>query len=255
LTRSRALAAALAALFSLAARAYLPPVGAILRRVAQHRNDVAALAYEARGMVTFPGDAARRVAALSGLSPQGQELSVPALLLVKSPGRCRLELSPERVPPRERPAATQRGDTFSGRRGLDGVAEARALVAAVCTLLTRSGSLVESERHLARALASRGVSLSEVSFGLLDGRAAWVIGGRPQDTRPQAWIDKQSFQPVRFVAPGPGGPSDVRFLGFGSSTGGNGFPRTVEVWRGEDLALRFTAEKVKPGARIPDSAF
>jgi hypothetical protein len=255
LTRHRVLAATLVALFSFAGWAYLPPVAAILMRVAQHRNDVASLAYEARGTVTFAGDAARRAAASAGLTPQGQELSLPALLWVKSPSRCRLELSPERVPPRERPAVSQRGSTFSGRRGLDGVAEARALVAAVCALLTRSGSAVESERHLARALAARGVSLSDVSFGIMDGRAAWVIGGRPGDARPQAWIDKQSFQPERFIAPDSGGPTDVRLLEFGSPAGGNGFPRTVEVWRGEDLALRFTAEKVKPGARIPDSAF
>jgi hypothetical protein len=250
------LAAALVALFSFAAQAYVPPAAAILKRVAQRRNDVASPAYEVRGTATFVGDAARRAAASTGLSLQGQELSAPALLLVKYPGRCRLELSPERAPPGERPAVSQRGSGISGRRGLDGVAEARAFVAAVCTLLTQPGSGgAESERHLARALAARGVSLSDVSFGLLDGRAAWVVGGKPRDARPQAWIDKQSFQPVRLVTPPPDGPTDVRLLGFGSSAGGDAFPRTVEVWRGEELALRFTAERVTRGARIPDSVF
>jgi hypothetical protein len=251
LTGRRGLAAALIALFSLAAQAYLPPASAILLRVAQRRSDVASRSYQVRGTATFAGDAARRAAASAGLSLQGQELSAPALLLVKSPGQCRLELSP----PGERLAVSQRGGAISGRRGLDGVVEARALVAAACTLLTRSGSAVESERHLARALAARGVSLSEVSFGHVDGGVAWVIGGKPRDARPEVWIDKLSFQPVRLVAPEPGGPIDVRLLGFGAPPGGEGFPRTIEVWRGEELALRFVAGKVKPGARIPDSAF
>jgi hypothetical protein len=255
LTRSRALAAALVALLSFAGQAYLPPAGAVLMRVAQRRSDVAATSYQARGTATFAGEAARRAAAAAGLSSQGQELAAPALLLVKSPGRCRLELSPAGAPTGERAAVSQRGGATSGRRGLEGVAEVRALVDAVCTLLTRSGTAVQTERHLAHALAARGVSLSEVSFGIMDGTVAWVIGGRPRDARPQAWIDKVSLEPVRFVAPGPGGPLDVRLLGFGAPPGGEGFPRTIEVWRGEELALRFVAEKVKPGARIPDSAF
>ncbi len=254
--RHRALAAALAALAASAAHAYVPPARAILRRVAQRRSDVAVTAYEVRGTVAFMGESARRAAAAASLPPPAQELALPALLLVKVPGRCRLELAPQGVPAAERPALSQRGGRVSGQHGLDGLPEARALVTTICALLAeRGGGGAEPERPLAQALASRGVSLSDVSFGRLNGRVAWVIGGRPQDGRPQAWVDKQSFQPVRLVAAGTAGSSDVRLLDFGSSAGGDAFPRAVEAWLGKELALRFTAEKVTPNPRMPDALF
>ncbi len=106
-----------------------------------------------------------------------------------------------------------------------------------------------------QAPAGRGVALGDVALGRLCGRVAWVIGARPQEAKPQAWIDKQSFQPVRLVARFGDAARDVRLLDFGSPVEGDGFPRAVEVWNGDALEARFTTEKMTPNPRLPDAIF
>jgi hypothetical protein len=252
----RALLAALAAAVALPAAAYLPPASAILKRVVQRRDELGLTAIEVRGSLLLAGDAARSAAATSGLPVAGPELSVPAVVVVKAPGRCRLELLPEGVPPAERPAVSLRAGRVLGHRGLEGVPAARALMEGVCALLGERGSGgAEPERALAQALSARGIALQEVALGRLGARVAWVIGARPREQRPQAWIDKQSLQPIRLVAPLGGPPRDVRLLDFGSPVGGDAFPRAVEVWDGERLEARFTTEKVTPNPRVPDALF
>ncbi|HEX8909868.1 MAG TPA: hypothetical protein VF805_11735, partial [Anaeromyxobacteraceae bacterium] len=97
--------------------------------------------------------------------------------------------------------------------------------------------------------------LSDVALGRVGGRAAWVLGGRPQEARPQAWFDKQSFQPARLVAPLGGPTRDVRLVDFGSPVGGEAFPRAIEVWSGGALEARFTLERLWQNPRLPDAMF
>jgi hypothetical protein len=268
------------------ALAYLPPAGAILRREAQRREDVRARSTEVSGSLVFSGESAQRAAAvLSALTPgsaaaaapaspgatpgaapapaaspapsvtpggavgPAQELTVPAILLLKTPGRCRIELAPPGIAPRDRPMISIRAGHTRGVKGLDTVPAARAMVEALCTLLGDA-----EERGLAQRLAARGVALTDVAFGRMDGRVAWVLGGRPQEQRPQAWIDKEAFQPVRLVAPLAGATRDVRLLDFGS-IGGDAFPRAVEVWNGNQIEGRFTTEKVALNPRLPEALF
>ena len=238
------------------ASAYLPPATAILKRVAQRRGEVGLAAMEVRGTLTLTGDAARRVSAAAGLALPGAELSAPAVLLLKAPARCRLEVAPEGTPVANRPAVSVRAGRASGSRGLASAPGAQALVEGVCTLLgDKAPGSAELERSIARRLAGQGVALADVSLGRLGGRVAWVFGGRAKDPRPQAWVDKQSFQLVRLVAPLAGAQRDVRLLDFGSPVGGDAFPRVVEVWNGTELEARFTAEKLTPNPRIPDAVF
>jgi hypothetical protein len=176
---------------------------------------------------------------------------VPALLSVKAPGRCRLELAPDGVPPAQRPWVAWRNGAVTGRRGLEAVGAARAMVEAVCVLL---GERAESERSLSQRLARHGVDVHEVAFGRLQGRVAWVIGGR-QETRAQAWIDKLTFQPARLVASLAGARRDVRLLGFGGPAGGERFPAAVEVWTGGRLEARFSTVTVKVNPPLSDALF
>jgi hypothetical protein len=255
LSRRLAVAAALLAV-ALPVAAYLPPATAILKRVAQRRDDLGLAALEVRGTLAFSGDAAQRAASLTGLPATGPELTVPAILVMKVPGRCRLELAPDGVAAGDRPAVSIKGARVTAHRGLDGVPAARALVEGVCTLLAEKGAGgAEPERPLAQALSARGVALTEVALGRLSGRIAWVIGGRAQDARPQAWVDKQSFQPARLIASLAGATRDVRLLDFGSPVGGDAFPRAAEVWSGGQLEARFTAEKLVQNPRVPDAVF
>jgi hypothetical protein len=250
----RAAAAAIALVIALPAAAYLPPASAILKRVAQRRDELHLTALEARGTVAFAGESAQRVAAAMGAAAPAGELTLPAVLTLKSPGRCRLELAPESATPADRPAVSLRAGRVLGHRGLEGVTAARALVEGVCALLAeRTGA--EAERALAQGLSARGVALSDVALGRVGGRVAWVLGGRPQEARPQAWIDKQSFQPVRLVAPLGGPTRDVRLVDFGSPVAGDAFPRAVEVWNGGALEARFTVEKLWQNPRLPDALF
>lgn len=251
--RRRAAAALLAALVALPAAAYLLPAPAVLKRLALRREELALSAFEVQGTLTFAGEAARQASA-AGLPGAGGEASAPALLTVKLPGRCRLEaLTGEAAA--DRPAVRLKGTRLAGQRGLEQSPPAAALVLASCALLAHRGGGAEPERAWVQALGGLGVALEEVSLGRQGGRPALVLGGRPRDERPQAWFDKQGFQPVRLVASLAGERQEVRLLDWGSSTGGEIFPRAVEVWSGRQLRLRFTTEKVAANPRVADGLF
>jgi hypothetical protein len=249
--RAAVLALAIAAL-ALPAAAYLPPASAILKRAAQRRNDSGLAAAQVQGTLVLAGESARR--APPGGAGAGAEVAFPAYVVVKSPGRCRLELAPPGVAASERPAVSARGSRLSGHRGLDALPAAVALVEGVCTLLGERGGGV-GERALAQALAGRGIAFGDVALGRLGGRVAYVLGGRPQQPAAQAWFDKQTFQPVRLIARVGDRAQDVRLLDYGSPVAGEGFPRAVEVWDGKELEARFTAERLTPNPRISDAMF
>jgi hypothetical protein len=246
--RSRFLAAGLALALASPALAYLPPSSAILKRMAQRRSDAAMKAMHVQGTLMLAGEAARAVA---NLPAEAREVTVPASLYVKAPGRCRLELSAEGVAPADRPSLALKPGRVAAHRGLDGVPAMLALTETVCALLGER----EGDRGVAHALTGRGVALGDVALGRLDGRVAYVLGGRPGDSHPQAWVDKASFQPVRLVARFGAATRDVRLLDFASAVGGDAFPRAVEVWNGAQLEARFIAEKVVANPKLPDSLF
>jgi hypothetical protein len=249
--RRLACCALLAAIAS-PATAYLPPATAILKRSAQRREELRLHALEVRGTIAFSGAAADRLRASGVAAPP--DAAIPAVLQLKVPGRCRLELAPEGTPPAQRPTLAVRASRVTGTRGLGEVPAARALAGAVCALLAEQGAGPAPERGLAQRLVQHGVDLREVSFGREQGRVAWVIGGRPQDGRPQAWIDKQSLLPVRLVAAFGGPTRDVRLLELGGA-GAERFPRAIEVWGDGRLEARFTAGTVTPNPRLPDALF
>ncbi len=254
--RLRGLVALVLALGAAPALGYLLPVTGILKRLASRREGLALHAFEVRGTFAMSGEPARAAAAATGLPLIGSELSLPAFLTVKTPGRCRLELAPPSIAVSGRPAVVSRQGKLVGSKGLDRVPAAGALVRGVCALLGERAGGAEPDRAWAQALARVGVPLRDVHLGRLSGRIAYVLGARPSEAKPQAWIDKQSFQPLRLVAPLTGaGLADVRLLDYGSSTGGDGFPRAVEVWEAKELRVRFTTEKVVPNPKIPDSIF
>ena len=81
-----------------------------------------------------------------------------------------------------------------------------------------------------------------------------MIGAQKPDA-PQLWIYKESFQPARVLYSDAGTRWDVRFRNFGSPVTGEAFPRIVEVARGEDLLLRFTALEANTRAPLADAQF
>lgn len=249
----RALAAAALLGAALPALAYVLPVDAILRRVAAKRASLSLASLEVTGTLEVDGDAAATIAQAAGLPP-GPRVLAPARLDLKVPGRCRLELASPDLADADRPFVAVRDGRLSGRV-LDGVPAAVALVRSACALLAVSNA-GDPARSYADALARRGVSPGVVTLGRMDGRVAFVIGGREQDaTTPRAFFDKESFQPERLVSKERGALLDVRLVDWGSPTGGDWFPRAAEVWQGDRLVLRFTTEHATANPRLGDALF
>jgi hypothetical protein len=250
-TFRRALVAAAAAV-ALPAAAYVLPTAAVLRRLGERRAAVGAEALEAAGTLDAQGPAAERLAQLTGLPAAGARLSAPARLLVKVPRRCRLELAPPETPEAERPFVALRDARLSGP--LADVPAAAALVRATCALLAVPTAGDASEPYAA-ALAARGVAVAETTLGRFDGRLAYVVGGRAADAKPLAWIDKETYQPMRLVSREGAALVDVRLLGWGSATGGDWLPRAVEVLEGDQPRLRFTTERAAANPKLAEALF
>lgn len=252
--RARAALALAAALACGQALAYLPPATAVLKRLSQKREELALATLEVQGSVTFLGDAAVKAAA-TGVPLLGGEASSPAFFTLKWPGKCRLELALADAAPAERPAVSLRGARLQGQRGLEKVPAAVAALQAVCALLGERPGGAEPERAWVQALSALGVSLEAVSLGRSGGRVAYVLGGKPREEKPLAWVDKQAFQPIRLVATLAGARQDVRLLDWGSPTGGDLFPRVVEVHVGGQPALRLVTERVIANPKVSDAIF
>lgn len=243
-------AAALAALLAAAAPAlaYVLPATAILRQLGQRRAALQLSTLEVTATLRAEGAAAARLAPLVG-APAAPALEVPVRLQLAVPHRCRLELAPADAAVTERPALATRDAQLAARGALETVPGAAALVRSVCLLLAQPAQGDASEIYGA-ALARRGVALPDVTLGRFDGRIAYVIGGRDRDAKPLLFVSKDDFQPMRLLATEGGALTDVRLLGWGSATGGDWFPRAVEVREGGALLLRLTTERAAANVKL-----
>jgi hypothetical protein len=251
-SRRRTLAAAAALALALPALAYVLPVPGILRRMGERRAALQVDSLEVQGTLSARGAGAERVAALTGQRPGGGDATAPARFLAKVPGRCRLEIVRAELPEADRPFVAVRDGKLSGP--LAEVPAAAALVRAACALLA-GPTAGDATDVYASALTRRGVALGDAALGRFDGRIAYVIGGRQKEPHPLLYVDKDGFQPLRLVAAEGPELQDVRFLGWGSPTGGDWFPRAVEVLSRDALALRFTTERAATNARLAETLF
>ena len=256
MSRRGRIAAALAALLAAApALAYLLPVTGILKRLSQKREDLALGSLEVRGTFLMGGEPGKAASQATGIPLLGSELSVAAVVSIKMPGRCRLDLTAPDLSEAERPVVVVRQGKVTGMKGLERSAQAQALLRGLCAVLGERPGGAEPDRPYAEELSRLGVPLGEVYLGRFGGRVAYVLGARPQEKKPQAWVDKQTFQPVRVISTFAGSLFDVRLLDYGSPVGGDWFPRAVEVHEGDELTARFVTEKVAANPRISDALF
>ncbi len=253
MTVRRLALATLVAAVALPAAGYVLPVGAILRRVGEKRASLDLASLEVTGTLVAEGEAADRIGQATGLRVAAGKVTAPARFTLRVPGRCRLDVVVPDVPEADRPYVAIREGRVTGK-GLDAVPAAVALVRNTCSLLGVS-TVGDADRAWAESLGARGVALGDATLGRFNGRIAYVLGGRERDAKPLAYVDKESFQPVRLVAREGSALLDVRLLDFGSPTGGDWFPRAVEVWEKGAPRLRLTTEKVTANARLPDALF
>jgi hypothetical protein len=71
--------------------------------------------------------------------------------------------------------------------------------------------LYRSREALSERLSNLGIDISVSSLGRFDGRLAFVIGAEfPDQTVPQVWIDKETFQPLGIIVFGAKNPYSNR---------------------------------------------
>lgn len=248
--RRAALAAALlASVAAPIAHAYILPASSILRRLSDARNDVSVANLRIDGSLTFAGSAARNAAPLVGGLARS-EVQGDASLMLKLPSRCRLELSSAE--------GTRAAAIWShGKQRTEGahLEELQVALGQICPLLAvRSSSEAATRAAVERYLQSMNIQ-PKTSLGRLGGQIAYVLG-QPADGEPQFWVYKDSFLPARVRwSDGEKRRWDVRFLDYGSPLTGEVFPRVIELYRGNELLLRFSGLKSESRASLPDKLF
>lgn len=216
---------------------YLMPASSVLRRVAANRDDLSVTSLRAEGMATVSPLLARDLAPALGTSWTTGELSLSAVLSVRFPGRCRLDLLVADS------TKTMALAWSNGKRRGEGpqLAAASVAVEELCALLAlRSGTDGETRTAIERHLASLKVDTRQVALARFSGSVAYVLGDR-RPGAPSLWVYKDRFLPARVWVPGEQGrPWDVRFIDYTSQATGEWLPRVLEVYRDDELQLRLT---------------
>ncbi|XXF79489.1 hypothetical protein P2318_06970 [Myxococcaceae bacterium GXIMD 01537] len=239
-------------LVSVSAGAYVLPGGSILRRMVAGREELPLSSLKVDGSLTFYGAGVREAAAALNAPTERGEVVEDGVLSIRVPHRCRWEAS---APDGTRVAVVSSG----GRKRVEGT-DLPALSAAiepVCALLAlrTTGEVAELREAVDQYLQGLGVQTRTTSLARFGGEVAYVLGD-PAEGKPQFWVYKDSFRPARLRWTDKAGTAwDVRFLDFASPVAGEGMPRTIEVWRGGERVMRFTALQADLKARLADTLF
>lgn len=231
--------------------AYVMPTYSVLKRLASGRDELTVTALKIDGLGSVAPVIAKDVAEQLGTTWTSGELTLNAVVSLRFPGRCRLDLSS--------PEST-RAMTFAwsnGKKRQEGGTLPAAAVALdeLCSLLAlRSGTDGESRAALEKHLAALKVNARDTSLGRFAGTVAFVVGDRA-DTSPQLWVYKDRFLPARVRFTEGGAQWDVRFLDYSSQATGEWFPRIVEVYKGSEQLLRLTVLSADGHAELNDVKF
>lgn len=231
-------------LAALPASAYLLTGKGVVRRAGVLADEDDTRSVLAQGNATLRGPSADAAAAALGLSADG-ELAVRATVAYRTPGRCRVTLTP--VAGGRESSATWTGGKLEGP--LATVPAIAAYLTGACELQSaRSSGGDEADGQITRALRARGVDVGVVALRRLSGAVAYALG----KDRAQAWFDKSSFRPVRVVFPSGTDTWDVRLLERGQPPVGDASPRVIEVIRlGTDAPeMRVTMDRAERNAAV-----
>jgi hypothetical protein len=209
--------------------------------------------FRVEGSYVFSGPAVKEATAALRVPAERSELLADGLILVKAPGRCRFELS---VPEGNKLAVVQVG----ARRRVEGteIAALSAAMSQLCPVLAARGSSdrdTETRDEVEQHLQGLGIATRTTSLARFGGEVAYVLGEQ-EEGKPQFWIYKDRFRPARVRWKEKSGTAwDVRFIDYASPATGEWMPRSIEVWRDGQRALRFTAIKSDTRASLPDMLF
>lgn len=128
----------------------------------------------------------------------------------------------------------------------------------MAVLMMPDGKSVEDAGdRLISVLKGVGVDLKVVTLSRQGSDVAYVIGAEPWQTeRPQVWIDKERFLPVRWILKSSDSRwVETRLLDYGSAAGGDWFPHVVEIYENGKLKRRATVVKIDINQNLPDTLF
>lgn len=119
--------------------------------------------------------------------------------------------------------------------------------------------LDQSSARMIAMLKRVGIDTEITALGRNGDRYVYIIGARSwEPDKPQLWLDKVTFQPVRYIIHADASGKvliETRLLEWGSSVGSNWFPRVVETYRDGILETRAEAIQVKLNQNLPETLF
>ena len=103
---------------------------------------------------------------------------------------------------------------------------------------------------------SLGIDLKVDTVSRFHSRQAVILGAKNWERdRPQFWLDKELYLPLRLMVRDASALVDILWIGWGSKTGGDWFPDRIEIRIDGAVAETCRVTEVKSGVSMPDSLF
>lgn len=130
----------------------------------------------------------------------------------------------------------------------------------LATFLTPAqDGLAEASKKILATLRAHGVDTGVITLGRFEGRVAFIIGAKSwEKDKPQVWVDKDLFLPVRFMVPdssADGALGDTRLMEWGSPVAAYWFPRVIERYRAGKLVSRSEVTEAQRNQQLPETLF
>jgi hypothetical protein len=126
-------------------------------------------------------------------------------------------------------------------------------------LMPRGKDLDEMQARLLKALHDLDIDIKTVTFGRLGDTVVYIIGAHAWETdKPQLWLDKVTFMPVRIILPGKVDNKpvvqDTRLLEYGTGPVPS-LPRVFEDWRDGKLQRHAEVTSAQVNQDLPETLF
>lgn len=117
-----------------------------------------------------------------------------------------------------------------------------------------------SRQTIQDRLTSLGIDVWTSSLGRYQDKLVLIIGARyPDESRPQLWLDKETFLPLRWILSEeqpdrPFGHLEVRYLDWGNVSN-RWYPMTVEFYEEDVLVRKLRVEHIDPHPSFSEAIF
>lgn len=110
--------------------------------------------------------------------------------------------------------------------------------------------LYHSRQALSDHLAYLGVNVSKSSYGRWNENIAYVIGAQyPDESKPQLWVDKKRFLPIRWICQAENKAAGFAKIEFRykhwEQTEGSWYPGTIELIKDGELRRRIDVSRIE----------